>query len=249
MISRKSVTLNLWNKVMAHARRAGLFRNGDRILLAVSGGPDSVVMLDFFASQARSHRLDLHVCHVNHKLRGKAADADAAFVKKLAASYGLASSILSVDVKKLAKKAGTGVEHAARSARYKLLGDTALKRGCTLVATAHHSDDQAETVLLNLLRGTEPKGLLGIPEKRPLCGRGRRKVELIRPLMAVSRAEIEEYLAANELPSRKDHTNEDEHYTRNWIRKTLLPLMLKKQPRLREHLAEMSAKLAAILKS
>ena len=122
--------MNLWNKVMAHARRAGLFRDGDRILLAVSGGPDSVAMLDFFASQARSHRLDLHVCHVNHKLRGKLADADAVFVKKLAASYGLASTGLSANVKALARKAGTGVEHAARSARYRLLAETALKRGC-----------------------------------------------------------------------------------------------------------------------
>ena len=116
-----------------------------------------------------------------------------------------------------------------------------------LVATAHHSDDHAETILVNLLRGTEPKGLLGIPVKRPLCAKGKNRVSLIRPLLAVSRSEIEVYLKANALPSRKDHTNDDEYYTRNWIRKTLLPLMLKKQPRLREHLCELSEKLSRAL--
>ncbi len=247
MLSRRSVTLNLWNRVGANARRRRLFHDGDSILLAVSGGPDSVVLLDFFAGQARAHRLKLHVCHINHKLRGRLADADAAFVKELAAGYGLGASILSADVKKLAKAHGKSVEHAARDARYRLLSAVALKKGCHAVATAHHADDHAETVILNLLRGTEPRGLLGIPERRELCRKGKKKVELIRPLLAVSRREIEQYLKANCLPSRRDHTNDDEKYTRNWIRKTLLPLMLKKQPRLREHLAELSAKLSHTL--
>lgn len=240
--------MNLWNKVMAHARAHRLFADGDSLLLAVSGGPDSVVMLDFFAAQARRHRLNLHVCHINHKLRGRLADADAAFVKKLGESYGLETVILSADVKKLAKQAGTGIEHAARNARYRLLSETALKKKCALVATAHHADDQAETILLNLLRGTEPKGLLGIPVKRGLCRKGKFSVDLVRPMLAVSRREIEAYLKSNGLPSRKDHTNDDEYYRRNWVRKTLLPLLLKKQPRLREHLAELSCKLLPLLK-
>jgi len=247
MPARKAVTLNFWNRVSSNARLRRLYHDGDSILLAVSGGPDSVAMLDYFAGQARSHRLKLHICHINHKLRGRLADADAAFVKKLGAGYGIETTILSADVKKLAKKGGTGIEHAARGARYALLSKTALKKGCRLVATAHHADDHAETIILNLLRGTEPKGLLGIPERRELCRKGKAKVELIRPLLAVSRREIEEYIKFNALPSRKDHTNEDEHYTRNWIRGTLLPLMLRKQPRLREHLAGLSAKLAALL--
>lgn len=240
--------MNFWNKVSANARRRRLFRDGDSILLAVSGGPDSVAMLDFFAGQARKHRLELCVCHINHKLRGRLADADAAFVKKLGARYGLETVILAADVKKLAKKHGYSTEHAARNARYALLGRTALRKGCRLVATAHHADDHAETVLLNLLRGTEPKGLLGIPERRPLAAKGRAKIELIRPLLAVTRREVEEYLKANSLPSRRDHTNDDEHYTRNWIRRTLLPLMTKRQPRLREHLGELSSKLSGYLK-
>ena len=248
MPSVKSVTLNLWNRVNANARRRQLFQDGDAILLAVSGGPDSVVLLDYFAGQARSHRLKLHVCHINHKLRGRLADADAAFVKKLGAEYGIGTSILSADVKSLAKKQGASIEHAARNARYALLSRTALKKGCRLVATAHHADDHAETIILNLLRGTEPKGLLGIPERRELCRKGKVRVDLVRPLLAVSRREIEEYIKANGLLSRKDHTNDDEYSPRNWIRRTLLPLMLKKQPRLREHLSELSAKLSRLIK-
>ena len=241
--------MGLWNKVLAHARARRLFADGDSMLLAVSGGPDSVVMLDFFAGQARARRLKLYICHINHKLRGRLADSDADFVKKLGAEYRIETAILSADVKALANKSGTSIEHAARNARYRLLSETALKKNCRLVATAHHSDDHAETILLNLLRGTEPKGLLGIPERRELCRRGKKRVDLIRPMLAVSRHEIEVYLKANALPSRKDHTNDDEYYRRNWVRKTLLPLMLKKQPRLREHLGELSQKLSSILKT
>lgn len=248
MPARKAVTMKFWNKVSANARRRRLFRDGDSILLAVSGGPDSVAMLDYFAGQARSHRLKLHICHINHKLRGRLADADAAFVKKLGAGYGIDTVVLCAEVKKLARKHGTSLEHAARNARYALLSGTALEKKCALVATAHHADDHAETVLLNLLRGTEPKGLLGIPCRRPLAARGRVKVEVIRPLLAVNRREVEAYLKANSLPSRRDHTNDDEHYTRNWIRRTLLPLMTKRQPRLREHLGELSSKLSGYLK-
>ncbi len=247
MQRRKNLTLSLWNRVSAQARALDLFADGESILLAVSGGPDSVAMLDFFSGQARAHRLKLHICHINHKLRGRLADADAAFVKKLGARYGIETSVLSADVRALAKRTGAGIEQAARTARYRLLSGTALKKKCRLVATAHHSDDHAETILLNLLRGTEPKGMLGIPAKRELCRRGRTAVWLIRPMLAVSRREIMEYLKANALPSRKDHTNDDEYYTRNWIRKTLLPLMLKKQPRLREHLEELSRKFSAVL--
>ena len=246
MPARKALTLSFWNKVNALAAKEKLFAKGDSVLLAVSGGPDSAALLHFFAGQARSRRLRLVVCHVNHNLRGKASAADAAFVRRLGREYGLETEILSADVKRLAREQGKSLEHAARTARYRLLAAAAARHGCRVVAAGHHADDHAETVLLNLLRGTEPKGLLGIPARRPLAG-GRAPVFLVRPLLAVSRAEIEAYLKANGLSSRRDESNEDEKFTRNWIRKTLLPLMRRKQPRLREHLLKLSEKLARLL--
>ena len=261
MHTAKTATLRLWDKINSHSRRSGLFKKGDSILLAVSGGPDSVVLLDFFAKHARSRGIRLCVAHLNHCLRGRAADADENFVRKLGKSYGLETVTAAIDVPGLAKKMKMSVEHAARQARYSFLLKTALKKKCSLVATAHHSDDHAETVMLNLMRGTEPKGLLGIPAKRKISasGRGQRQrpdgrpvsrrksVFVIRPMLAVSRKEIMEYARLNRLPFRKDRTNEDEKYTRNWLRKTLLPLIERKQPRFRPRLLELSEKLSKLI--
>jgi len=249
MTSQKSCTLRLWEKINAGARKYDLFKEKDAVLLAVSGGPDSVTMLDFFAKQARKRRLILLIAHLNHKIRGKNSDKDEAFVKKLGRTYGIETVTGRTDVPALAKRRKTGIEHAARLARYEFLTKLALKRKFRLIATAHHADDHAETFLLNLLRGTEPKGLLGIPVKRVLCGKGAAAVSVIRPLLQVTRAEIMEYMKLNRLPHRKDESNEDEKYRRNWLRKTLIPLIEKKQPRFKAHLAELSAKLARQLKS
>jgi len=245
----RSCTLKLWDKINSGAREHGLFREKDAIILAVSGGPDSVMMLDFFAKQARKRRLVLLIAHLNHKIRGKDADKDEAFVKKLGRTYGIETVTARRDVPALAKRKKTGVEHAARLARYEFLTRLALKRKFRLIATAHHADDHAETFLLNLLRGTEPKGLLGIPVKRRLAGKGTSAVSVIRPLLTVTRAEIMEYVKANRLPHRNDKSNEDQKYRRNWLRKTLIPLIEKKQPQFKAHLAELSAKLARQLES
>ncbi|KAF0126793.1 MAG: tRNA(Ile)-lysidine synthase [Elusimicrobia bacterium] len=239
MQSRKT-TLNAWNRINAFSRERALFRDRDPIVLAISGGPDSVVMLDYFARQARGRRLKLYVCHINHGLRGAESDADERFVRRLAAAYGLSCGVFKAKVKALAKKSGSGTEHAARTERYRLLLKYARSRGCRLVATAHHSDDNAETVLLNLLRGTKARGLAGIPPSRPLGG----GVRVIRPLLALRRREIEDYLRANGIKAQRDSTNDDQKYTRNWIRATLLPLLEKKQPRIREHLVDIAEDLS-----
>ena len=248
MTSRKSCTLRFWDKINAGARKHDLFRDKDSVILAISGGPDSVAMLDFFAKQARKRRLLLLIAHLNHKIRGKEADKDETFVKNLGRIYGLETITARTDVPALAKKLKTSVEHAARRARYDFLARLAIKRKFRLIATAHHADDHAETFLLNLMRGTEPKGLLGIPVKRTLHGLSAAGVSVIRPLLPVSRAEIMEYMKVNNLSHRKDESNEDEKYRRNWLRKTLIPLIEKKQPRFKAHLTELSAKLAQALK-
>jgi len=245
----KTTTLKLWDKANSHSRRYSLFKKGDSILLAVSGGPDSVVMLDFFAKHARSRGIRLCVAHLNHCLRGKEADADENFVKKLGLDYGLETVTGKINVPALAKKLKLSAEHAAREARYNFLLKTAVQKNCSLVATAHHCDDHAETVLLNLLRGTEPKGLLGIPVKRILgANKGRKNIFVIRPMLAVSRKEIMEYVRINRLAFRQDKSNEDEKHTRNWLRKTFLPLIERKQPRFRPHLLELSVKLSELIK-
>ena len=246
MKNGKADILRFWNGVMSFSGRKKLFSAGDSILLAVSGGPDSVAMLDFFVRAARSKRLRLKVCHINHCLRGKESDGDEAFVRKLSDERGIPAEFHRADVKAAAAGKSCGLEQAARTIRYRLLAKAAAKDGFNLVAAGHHADDHAETVLLNLLRGTEPKGLLGIPCRRLLC---RRKsggsIYLIRPLLGVRRPEVEAYMKALGLKARKDSSNSDDYFTRNWIRKKLLPMMEKKQPKIREHLAELSAKLAA----
>ncbi len=242
------ITLRLWDRITAHARKHGLFGSGDAVLLAVSGGPDSAAMLDYFAKQMRKRRLTLLIAHLNHKIRGRDSDRDEAFVKRIGRAYGIETVTAARDVPALAKKLKVSVEHAARLARYEFLTKLALKRKLRLVATAHHADDHAETILLNLMRGTEPKGLLGIPVKRPLSGTGPAGVMVIRPLLSVTRAGIMEYLVANGLAYRRDQSNEDEKYRRNWLRKTLIPLIDKKQPQFKMRLTELSAKLALLLK-
>ena len=240
--------MTLWNKITAFCREKEMFPEKAKILLAVSGGPDSMAMLDYFAKNAKKRKLSLAIAHVNHNLRGQDSDGDAAFVQKKGQEYGIETAILSADVKKIAAEEGNGIESAARKARYGLLITTAIERKCGYVATAHHSDDNAETLLLNILRGTDPKGLAGIPSSRILFRRGRKTIKLIRPMLAVSRKEIEDYLLLNGIKSRKDHTNDDDKYTRNWIRKKLLPLLEEKQPKIREHLASLAESMAGIIK-
>jgi len=130
MLRRKAFTLKLWDKIGAHCRKHRLFRDGDPVLLAVSGGPDSVMMLDFFSKLARSRRLKLAIAHLNHKLRGADSDRDEAFVKKLGAAYGLPVFTAKADVAASARRHKLSVEHAARRSRYDFLAKLALKKKC-----------------------------------------------------------------------------------------------------------------------
>jgi tRNA(Ile)-lysidine synthase len=248
LLTKKIHTMTVWNRITSFIREKNLFPEKATLLLAVSGGPDSVMLLDYFARNAKKRKLRLVIAHVNHNLRGKASDADARFTERLGKAYGIETEILSANVKEIAEKEGGGIESAARKARYALLLKTALEKKCAFIVTAHHSDDNAETILLNMLRGTDPKGLAGIPVSRTLYRSGRKTVRLIRPLLSVSRKEIEQYLILNGLKSRKDHTNDDDRYTRNWIRTRLLPLLEKKQPRIREHLVMLSEGMTELFK-
>ncbi len=193
------------------------------VLLAVSGGADSVGLLRFFV-QRRSERLphaELAVAHVNHGLRGAESDADAAFVRELAREFRLPYSERTIDPAEWTADATGSFEAAARDLRYAFLKTTAEENGLRLVAVAHTRDDQIETVLHRIIRGTGIAGLAGIPPVRPLG----EAVSIIRPLLDVARSEVLEYLETLGQGFRTDSSNLAPDWTRNRIRLELLPLL------------------------
>ncbi|MFK7895918.1 MAG: tRNA lysidine(34) synthetase TilS [Myxococcota bacterium] len=211
--------LGMLDKVFQRALAQLDLRPG-RLLVAVSGGRDSVVLLDLLSVTAAAFELELVVAHVHHGLRGEEADADAAHVAELGLSRGLATLQRRVDV--VAARASHSsrtrptLEEAARDLRKEALLEMAEAADCFAIATGHHAGDQAETVLMRLLRGTGPDGLAGIsPQSRD--GRW------IRPLLGVLPEALSEWASARQLAWREDSTNEEPRFTRNQLRHTLLP--------------------------
>jgi tRNA(Ile)-lysidine synthase len=192
-------------------------------VLAVSGGADSVAMLRAAVAikACRGGSGQLFVAHLDHGLRGEASAADAQWLKILCERLGLPVEIGQTDVRAIAKTQGDGLEAAARTARYDFLRQTAERLGARFVATAHTADDQIETVLHRILRGTGIDGLRGIPAARPLT----RSVALIRPLLAARRRDVLDYLAKIGQDYRTDASNADLQWTRNRLRHELLPAM------------------------
>lgn len=219
-------------RVQQYAHDEGLWQGGAHLLVAVSGGPDSVVMLDILAKLAAG--TPLTVAHVNHGLRAE-AELDAAFVAEIAQQYRLPFLQRRVDVRRRIADTGETVEEAARVMRYGALQDMAREAGAREIATGHNADDQAETVLMRMLRGTGLTGLAGIPPRRG---------NIIRPLLSVWRREIMDYIEQQGLAYRTDLTNFSFDMTRNRLRNELLPLLEQEYaPRLRvrlEHLAELA---------
>ncbi len=236
-MTKKSFNASVLPKMRNFAAR--FIARKERVLVGFSGGADSVCLLHFLHYLSQEKHFRLAAVHINHGLRGTAAAADARFCKNFCKEQNIDFFLEKVDVKKLAREKKLSPEHAARKARYQAFSKVARKWGATQLALGHHLDDQAETVLLNLLRGTKAKGLAGIPPRRPLC----KGVEIIRPLLCITRQEVEDYLKNNHLSHITDETNTDETFTRNWIRNTLLPLLETKQPQIKSHLAQMAAEL------
>ena len=190
------------------------------VVVACSGGADSTALLRGLIERKPDGPGRLIVAHFNHRLRGDESDGDERFVGGLAARFDLAYAVGRDDVAGAAARQGNGIEAAAREARYRFLCDVAAQHDARYVVTAHTLDDQAETVLHRLLRGTGLWGLCGIPRARPLAGGA---VGLLRPMLAVRRTEVLEYLAACEQPFRTDSSNRSSDYTRNQLRHDLLP--------------------------
>ena len=202
--------------ILGAAVRFAMFRPGDRVLAAVSGGPDSVAMLHALRTCSEEFGISLHAAHLNHCLRGEESDADEAFVRELARDLGLDCTVERIDVREAMRRMRVGEEEAAREIRHAFLQRTASSLGMNRIAVGHTADDRAETVLLNILRGTGVKGLAAM---RPVNG------NIVRPLIDASRVDVEAYLLEHGLTFRTDASNLDTSYTRNRIRRELLPLL------------------------
>ncbi len=209
---------SLEEKLLAFADSFDMLPAKCRVLAAVSGGADSVSLLLALNSIAEKRQISLTAAHYNHCLRGGESDGDEKFVKDLCNRLGVPFVSGRGDVKGEAEKTGESLEEAARRLRYAFLRQAA--QGA-FIATAHTSDDNAETVLMNLMRGAGTKGLSGIP---PVRG------DIIRPMLTVTRREVEEYLREQGQTYREDSTNASDEYTRNRIRHALVPLMTEMSP-------------------
>ncbi|MGD9855900.1 MAG: tRNA lysidine(34) synthetase TilS [Planctomycetaceae bacterium] len=218
----------------------GIRRTG--LLIGVSGGADSVGLMRAIDACRGELALDVCVAHLDHSLRSNSAE-DANWVQEQSHKLGLGFVTERIDVGRLATEAGRGIEETARHSRLDFFRRAAAERGSAHVAVAHTADDQAETILHHLIRGTGLAGLRGMPETRPLSP----QVTLARPLLAVSRADVLQYLDERGQVYRRDETNDDERFTRNRLRRTLLPL-LKEQfnPHVSEALARLGRQAAEV---
>jgi tRNA(Ile)-lysidine synthase len=212
--------MDLLDRVRDYMARHRMTEPGCKVVVAVSGGPDSVTLLHILYLLKDELDISLHIAHLNHMLRGEESEEDARFVAGLAQSYGLPVTIQSIDVPAYRVRHQYSLEVAAREVRYGFLNDVLRQCGASRVALAHHADDQAETVLINFLRGGGTTGLKGIPPVR--------QGVYVRPLLSIRRFEIEKYCAENGLQFRIDSSNKEEVYLRNRIRHSLIPYLEEK---------------------
>ena len=230
---RLSISDMLLRSVWQWCGGQGVTLSGKTVLCAVSGGRDSVALLHLLLRLGQREGFGVAAAHYNHHLRDT-AQRDEDLVRRWCGERGVALVVGGGDVLSYAKARGTSVEDAARILRYAFLDDTAQECGADYIATAHHRQDNAETVLLHLLRGSGLAGLGGIP---PVRG------HIIRPLLDVSRAQIDAYIRENGLPYAEDETNADIAYTRNRLRLELLPLLEEIAPGSVERIADTAARL------
>ncbi|MDO4318277.1 MAG: tRNA lysidine(34) synthetase TilS [Lachnospiraceae bacterium] len=224
-------------RITRYAEEKGLLAQGDRLVIGVSGGADSMCLLLVLAELRKSHALALHVVHVHHGIRGEEADRDAAFVEETCRSLEVPCRVVRVPVPELAREQGIGLEEAGRNARRRCFLEEALRVGANKICLAHHRDDQAETVLFRALRGTGIRGLAGMaPLSRPFA----EPVAVVRPLLCVGRAEILEFLRAAGQSWREDSTNGTDAYTRNFLRNQVFPLLRQVNPQAELHLAQLA---------
>ena len=214
---------SLLERVESDIRARNLIRRGDRILVAVSGGLDSMVLLHVLIQLSKSWRLKLFIAHFNHQLRGRNSDADERLVKDTVTKLGLPFHAGQGDVRSLSRESGMSIEMAARDLRHEFLAYIANKTRCRTVATAHHADDQVELFFLRLLRGAGGDGLAGMKWKSPAPKD--KTISIIRPLLGLEKSSLAEFAAQNRIAFREDASNRSTDILRNRVRLELLPLL------------------------
>jgi len=215
----------LIEKILDYADANNMLPNAGVVLVCVSGGADSMCLLEVMRHISYSRGFGIVAAHFNHKLRGDESDRDETFVMNVCEEHGIPFYSDRGDVAGLAKKRGTGIEETARDMRYSFFHETAEKVFASRIATAHTVNDNTETMLLNLVRGTGAGGMAGIP---PVRG------DVVRPLLCISREEVMEFISERKLPYMEDSTNKLDIYTRNNIRHNIIPLLEKINPRVHE---------------
>jgi tRNA(Ile)-lysidine synthase len=220
------------SKVRETIKKYHMVEPGDRILIAVSGGPDSVCLLNVIQAMAKDLGLTLRIAHLDHMFRGKDSAAEALFVANLAQKLNTPVTVEAIDVPAFCREHGLSPQEGARQVRYEFFQRVAASTGCTRIATGHTADDQAETFLMRLLRGAGASGLSAIP---PVRG------NIIRPLIEVTRDDVMSYVRSEHLEHVNDLSNTKPVYTRNRIRMEVLPLLKRFNPRIVETLAAEAA--------
>src|SRR5712691_6633334 len=214
--------------VAAYIEQHQLLPEQGTLVVAVSGGADSLCLLHLLQNLCRPGQrfpgVQLHVAHLNHQLRGSASSQDAEFVARIADQWGIPASFASIDVPALAQNEKRSIEEAAREARYHFLRSVAQQIGAAAIAVAHHMDDQAETLLLHMLRGGGIASMVGLQPRHQ---------DIIRPLLAITHADAIAYCHQHQISYHEDESNTDPRYLRNRIRHELLPLLESLNPGIR----------------
>ncbi|WP_219834755.1 tRNA lysidine(34) synthetase TilS [Paenibacillus sp. R14(2021)] len=221
------------------AKREGLWSPGDTVVVAVSGGPDSMALLHLLHRLAPTEALTLVAAHVNHGFRGEESAMEEESVRRFAEVLGIPYETVLLDMPAYIEETGMNSQAASRLKRYEFLHEVAHTYGAARIALAHHADDQAETVLMRIMRGTSPGGLAGIA-----FSRSEKNVELIRPLLRTYKADILRYCEERAVPYSVDSSNSRKHYFRNVVRLDILPYLSAHNPQISQSLVRL-AELAA----
>ncbi|MDD2370966.1 MAG: tRNA lysidine(34) synthetase TilS [Firmicutes bacterium] len=225
----KKRVVNLEDIFLKNIREKIEIKPGYKILVAVSGGMDSVLLLYLLNKYSQELGINIEAAHVNHMLRGKDSDKDQEYVRELCDKWSIPFHTIKIDVKKISKKNKWSLEEGARKLRYDYLNNIKGKYGCNKIAVAHHQKDQAETILMHLIRGTGAEGLRGMFFE---------KDDIVRPLLNITREDIEKKINEIKLEYRTDKSNLQTKHTRNKIRLKLLPILKKYNPQIENNLVK-----------